>query len=413
MHLTHNAPSKQNAGIVLLLVLVFTGVLILLAAAMSGTARSQINMSRDEAESLRAEMASEAGLEYARRQLALDVDWSGTNEEGVLMSDGSRFVVANTGTADAGGGATDATFSVTGFAGEGVHRFSTVVRVHPSAAGVNPYALLFLGKDFTMSQGMVYGDVLLADRARRVNDWLFDPFGDGYYAEANGPAVDGVKAFISSSVDGTVFKYREDLPEYQWLGNEVLLDRNTNMPAWDLDEFAVPGPGKVILTNPHNVSGKVWNLNALTFEETVVINLLNKQTVTLTNCNFKGGLVVLCPEDYDLRSGSRNLVHLKKGTTIGGGTQGVAPGIGLVAPGGMLKNETNPNTLSGFHLLNEVDLFRNSTINGQLVIINGCKDISNCVIRYDPTAMENLPAWIGAGSLTSTTEVVSVYEDFD
>jgi len=402
----------RKSGMILVLVLVFTAVLILLAASMSGTARSQINMSRDEAESLRAEMASEAGLEYARRQLALDVDWSGTTGDGVLMSDGSRFTVAMKSSSMVGS-ATEAVLSVTGFSGAGVHRFASTVRVHPPTGGAYPYALLFLGQDFTMTDGMVYGDVLFADRAHRVNDWLFDPFGDGYYAESNGPSVDGVKKFVNTGVDGTVWKYREDLPEYQWLGSEALLDKNTNMPAWDLDDFSVPGPGKVILTNPHNVSSQIWKLEQLTYEDTVVINLLNNQTVTLTNCEFKGGLVVLCPEDYDVRSGSRNLVHLKKGTSIGGGTLGVAPHIGLIAPGGNLKNENNPNALTGLNMVNEIDQLRNCTIQGQMVIINGCKEASDCVITYDPTVLENLPPWFGFGSQIATTEVLSIAEDFD
>jgi hypothetical protein len=398
---------------ILVLVLVLTGALILLAAAMSGTARSHINVSRDEAESLRAEMASEAGMEYARRQLALDLDWQGTNADGVLMSNGSRFIVEVQATESIGGDAIDATFSVTGHAGDGVCRLSSVVRVRPGSGGVYPYALLSLGQQFTISHGMVYGDVLLADRARRINDWLFDPFGDGYYAQSNGPIADGTKQFVCTGVDGTVYKYRDDLPDYQWLGKEVLLEKNTNMPAWDLDEFAVPGPGKTILTNPHNVSSQIWKLSGLVYEDTVVINLLNKQTVTLTNCKFKGGLVVLCPEEYDMRSGARNLVHLKKGTSIGGGTKGAALNIGLIAPGGRLKNDVNPNTMSGFHLVNEVDLFRNSTINGQLVILNNCKDISDCVINFDPSVIENLPPWFGYGTQTASTEVISIYEDFE
>jgi hypothetical protein len=398
---------------VMILTLVFTGVLILFAASMSGSARNQLAMTRDESEALRAEMASESGLEFARRQFALNADWNGTDKAGVPLADGGRFIVTIQSLEDVGGGATEATFSVTGINGEGAHKFSSVVRITPGGGGVYPYALLFLGKDFTMSHGMVYGDVLFADRANKVNDWLFDAYGDGYYADSNGPAADGKKEFVWTGVDGTVYKYRDDLTDYQWLGKEVIIEGNTNMPSWDLDDFAVPGPGKKILTNPHNVGNKTWALNGVTYEETVVINLLNKQTVTLTNCNFKGGLVVLCPDDYDMRSGSRNLVHLKKGTKIGGGSKGVAPNIGLIAPGGKLKNETNPNTLSGFHLVNEVDLFRNSTITGQMVILNACKEIRDCVIKYDPAVTENLPPWFGYRSPSSTTEIVSLYEDFE
>ncbi len=398
---------------VLILTLVFTGALILFAAGMSNSARTQLALKRDEAEALRAEMAAESGLEFARRQFALDAAWAGTSADGFELPDGSSFSVLVKSLEDVGGGATEAAFTVTGRNGEGVHKFSSLVLVAPSGGGAYPYALLFLGENFSMSHGMVYGDVLFADRAYKVNDWLFDAYGDGYYADANGPETDGKKEFICTGVDGTVYKYRDDLEDYQWLGKEVLLEGNVNMPSWDLDEFKVPGPGKKILTNPHNVGNKTWALNGATYEETVVINLLNKQTVTLTNCNFKGGLVVLCPDDYDIRSGARNLVHLKKGTKIGGGTQGAAPNIGLIAPGGKLKNETNPNTLNGFHLVNEVDLFRNSTVNGQMVILNACKDIRDCVINYDPKVVENLPPWFGYRAPAATTKILSIFEDFE
>jgi len=398
---------------VLLLALAFTGLLILFAASMSGSARSQLESKRDESEALRAEMASESGLEFARRQLALNTEWNGTAGDGVELSNGSRFTVAVKSLVNAGSGATDATFAVTGFSGAGVHKFSSVVRVAPDRSGVPPYAMLFLGNNFTMTNGTVLGDVFLADRAHKVNDWLFDAYGDGYYADSNGPEQDGKKSFNGTGVDGTVYKYRDDLDDYQWLGKEVIVENNINMPSWDLDELAVPGPGKVILTNPHNVSSKIWSMDGLVYEETVVINLLNKQTVTMTNCNFKGGLVVLCPENYDIRSGSRNLVHLKKGTTIGGGSKGAAPNIGLIAPGANLKNEILPNALSGFHLVNEVDLLRNCVINGQMVILNGCKDMRDCVITHDPAVTANLPEWFGYGAPSYTTQVMSIYEDFE
>ncbi|MDA1260509.1 MAG: hypothetical protein O3A20_07775 [Planctomycetota bacterium] len=105
---------------------------------------------------------------------------------------------------------------------------------------------------------------------------------------------------------------------------------------WDLDEFQEPGPGKIRLTNPHNIGNEIWNLNGLTYEETVVITLTNNQTVTLTNCHFHGGLVVISPFDEDIRQGNSKLVHVKKGTTIGGGNQGAYPHLGLIATGDSL-----------------------------------------------------------------------------
>lgn len=408
---THRA--RSNRGIVLVLVLAFAGLMILLAATMSASSRSQLDSRRDSTEALHAEMASEAGLEYAQRMLALDVHWAGTQGAAVTIADHGSFEVDLKGVVPAVGGSSDVSLSVTGHHGNAVHRFSTVVRVTPENPEPPPYAMLVLGEDFTMSHGMVYGDVLFADRAHRVNEWRFDAGGEGYYTEGTGPAADGHKQFVCTGVDGKLYKYRDDLPDYQWLGKEVLIEKNTWMPSWNLDDLAIPGPGKTILKNPHNTGNTTWKINGLTYEDTVVIQLTNKQTVTMTNCHFNGGLVVMCPKDYDYGAGGRNLVHLKKGTTIGGGAAGAAANIGLIAPGGTLKSDLDPVSIKGFSLVNDVDLFRNSSINGQLVILNSTKDIADCTITHDPAVTSHLPAWFTYGPPYATTTVLSVYEDFN
>lgn len=406
-------PPGRRSGLVLILVLVFTGVIILLASSMSGSSNQQIQIRRDEIMTLRAELAAEAGVEYARRMLAIDADWDGTGATPVALSGGSSFQVEIGDSFGAGDGVTDVSFAVDGMHADAAYRIRAEVRVTVSGLDPYPYALLHLGEDFTMSHGMVYGDVLFADRAFKVNDWLFDGSGEGYYAEGAGPEADGAKQFVCTGVDGIVYKYRDDLPDYQWLGKEQVIQDNTWMPSWDLDEYLVPGPGKKILTNPHNLGNQTWKLNGLTYEETVVIQLTNKQTVTLTNCQFKGGLVVICPEDYDHRSGARNLVHLKKGTTIGGGAGGLAPHIGLIAPGGNLKSDNAPVSIAGLSLVNDVDLFKNSTIIGQLVILNDVKDIRDCTITHDPAVTSDLPPGFGYGLPVGTTRLLSLFEDFE
>lgn len=413
MQLFRHPHAGSRSGMVLILTLVFTGILILLAASMSHSARNNLDGQRDVRAALRAEMASEAGLEYARRQLAIDPAWLGTEGKQVAFADTGSFEVLFKDAVMADGDSTDLHLTVTGRSGDAIHRFSSVIRVTPVPQTPYEYAMMVLGENFAMSQGMVYGDVLFADLAHRVNDWTFDANGDGYYIEGNGPNDDGAKKFSGTGVDGTVYKYREDLPEYQWLGKEVVIEENTWMPSWDLDEFTVPGPGKVILQNPHNLGNEVWRIKNLRYEETVVVVLSSRQTVSLTNCEFRGGLIVICPEDNDVRGGSRNLVHLKKGTVIGGGTGGVNPNIGLVAPGGIVKTDNDPVSLNGFTLVNEVDIMRKSSITGQFVILNDSKSIEDCTIAHDPAVTGNLPWWITYGPGVTLTQVVSVYEDFN
>ncbi len=398
---------------VLILTLVFAGVLILLAASMSASTRSRLGSSRDEAQALRAEMASEAGLEYAQRQLSLDPDWPGTAGQEVQMGSGGSFEVAVKGREHLLDGGTNVNLSVAGRHGEALHRFSSLVRVTPHQMTPYSYALMVLGENFSMSHGLVHGDVLFADRAHKVNDWTFDAGGVGYYAEGSGPAEDGKKEFIGTVVDGSVFKYRDDLPNYQPLAPEIVIQENTWAPAWDLDEFLAPGPGKVILTNPHNIGNQQWNLVNLTYEETVVIRLTNQQTVTLTNCNFLGGLVIDCPKNYDLRAGGRNLVHVKKNNVIGGGAGGVEPNIGLVAPGGTLLTDNDTVSVSGFTLVNDVKFMRNASIRGQMVILNDAFDITDSTITRDPALAAGTPHWFTFGLPYATTALLALYEDFN
>jgi hypothetical protein len=410
---SHSSPGARDAGMVLVLALAFTGLLILLASGLSRTSRGQIEIRRDEAEALRAEMASEAGLEYARRQLLLDAAWAGTGADAVQIGNGGGFQVAVKSVETADGGAADVSMTVTGLFGQAVHRFTSVVRLLPGTVDAYTYALLVLGEEFRISDSLVNGDVMLADEAYRINDWKFDLLGNGYYLDSGGPDDGGSKVFDSTGVNGTVFKYRDDLPDYQDLGEEKLLADNTFMPSWNLDEFLVPGPGKVILTNPHNLGLQNWRMNNLRYEETVVVVLTNNQTLELTNCSFNGGLVIYCPETHDVRSGSRNLVYVKKGTSIGGGAGGVAARVGLVAPGARLKGDEARTAMIGFSMVNEVDVLRSSDITGQFVILNGARSIDDTIIQHDPQVTSDLPPWFQYGSPSSTTQVVSVYEDFD
>jgi hypothetical protein len=403
----------SQRGSILLAAAVFAFILYAAGVSLAGSVYDRVEVERDGTDSLKAELAAESGIQYAQRRLLLNSTWTGTGQEGITLPDGSHFVVTAELEENSAYGADVHVVAVEGSFGQGLARLGGGIRVYGGDGGTSSLALIFLGQNFTMSHGMVYGDALLVDRAFKCDDWMFDAQNQGYYAESHGPSSDGVKQFICTGVDGTVFKYRDDLDDYQWLGEEVVISSNSTMPSWNLAEFATPRAGQVNLTNPHNLGNTIWKLNGLTYEETVVITLLNNQTVTLTNCHFNGGLVVISPFAQNARLGNSNLVHIKKGTTIGGGDGGVYPHIGLIAPGGKLKSDNDASTITGFSLLKEVDLFKYGTFEGQLVILEYCKNLKDCEVSYLPEVGENLPPCFSFGNPGGYTDVIGMFENYD
>ena len=406
MLLHRHSPHGKQQGTVLLLVILITGLLATLTAGYSGTLEDRMDVQRDEASALRAEFAAESGLEYAQRRLLLDSSWTGTGEDGITLSDGmTYFMIEAAAVPDSPYGANVHALGVDGQYGESRAQLGSAVQVFAGEAGTSELALIFLGDSFKQKHGMVYGDVLITDRANKVNDWVFNEEGVGSY-QAGGSANDGTIDFICTGVDGTVYKYRDDFGDYQWLGDEMVITENSLAPAWDLDEFLVPGPGKVIFDG-------VTNLSYEYYEETAVFILDPGQKLVLKGCNLAGGVVVYCPTDFDIREGYRNLVVLKENTCIGGGDGGVEPNIGLIAPGGKIKNDSYGTWMCGFHFVNELGRFRYSDILGQLVILNLCFNLDDSEVSYYAPAAENRPPSINFGVVGGYTDMLEVFEDFN
>lgn len=402
---SHRIRHRQR-GTVLLLVILVTGLLATLTASYSGTLEDRMDLQRDEASALRAEFAAESGLEYAQRRLLLDSSWTGTDEGGITLGDGmTNFVISSAADEDSSFGDNVHVLEVDGEYGESRAQLGSAVQVFPGESGTSELALIFLGEDFKQTHGMVYGDVVITDRANKVDDWVFNEEGVGSY-QAGGAALDGNTQFICTGVEGTLYKYRDDVGDYQWLGDEVILTENTKAPTWNLDDYLVPGPGKVII---EGVTSMDWEY----YEETVVFVLEEGQTLKLKGCTFAGGLVIYCPTDYDLRSGYRNTVMFKQGTCVGGGDGGVEPNIGVIGPGIRLKNDGHGSWICGFHFVNEIGNFKYADILGQMVILNKCQNLKDCEVSYYAPAAENRPSAITFGSVGGYTDILSVFEDFN
>lgn len=406
MLIFRHPPRGKQQGTVLLLVILISGLLATLTASYSGTLEDRMDVQRDEASALRAEFAAESGLEYAQRRLLLDSGWTGTGESGITLSDGmTYFMIEAAADPDSPYGANVHALAVDGQYGDSRAQLGSAVQVFAGEAGTSELALIFLGEDFKQTHGMVYGDVLITDRAAKVDDWIFDAEGVGGYQQG-GAQNDGSTQFVCTGVDGTLYKYRDDVGDYQWLGTETVITENSLAPAWDLEEFLVPGEGKIIFDG-------VTRLNWEYYEETAVFILEPGQKLTLNGCTFAGGVVVYCPKDYDLRQGYRNMVMLKNNTCIGGGDGGVEPNIGLIAPGGKLKNDGHGAWMCGFHFVNEVGNFKFADILGQMVILNDCQNLNDCEVTYYAPAAENRPPSIDFGVVGGHIDMLEVFEDFN
>lgn len=405
MRILSNQTFGKQRGTVLLLVILVTSLLATVTASFTGTLEDTVDVQRDDAASLHAELAAESGLEYAQRRLMLDPNWTGTGATGVTLSDGmTYFMIAAAADEESVFGENVHVIEIEGQYGDSKAQLGSSIQVHMGESATSELALIFLGENFKQRHGMIYGDALFTDRANKVDDWVFDAEGEGSY-QAGGADADGNTIFICTGIDGTVYKYRDDLDDYQWLGDEVVITANTRAPAWDLEEYLTPGPGKIIFDHVLKVKNEYY-------DETAVFILDPGDKLILKNCTFAGGIVVYCPPDYDLRQGSRNTILLKSGTCIGGGDNGYQPNIGLIAPGSLLRNDANGTWMSGFHFLNEIGNFKYADIIGQMVILNNCLNLNDCEVYYDENAANGRPSSITFGATGASTDMLEVYEDF-
>jgi hypothetical protein len=153
----------------------------------------------------------------------------------------------------------------------------------------------------------------------------------------------------------------------------------------------------------------------------VVFVLDENKTISLSGCNFPGGVVVHCPKDYDTLGMYRNKILLKHGTRVGGGEGGCQPYIGLIAPGcevqftheGCAFQNQDHSDIDGFSVWNEVFMVRNGRINGQLVVLNEVTHMRDSEIIFDPEVAANIPYGISFDGTDPYADMHKIYEWFD
>lgn len=392
-------------GTVLFLVILVTGLLTALSASFADSIDNQIDTQRDEGQALRAEFAAESGWEFAQRQLLLNPNWTGT--EGLItLLDGMTKFDINTAFDESETYSEPAhNITVDGIYSTGLAKLGGTIQVTSGANGTSEVGLIFLGENLKLIQSNVMCDMLVTDLQGKVDDWKFDASGVGFYA-AGGASADGNTLFNNSVVDGMLFRYKANT-EYQELGEEVLITENAQAPAWDFAGLTTPGTGKTII----NYIGV--EISELYTEDTVIITAAEGEAIDISDCEFKGGLIVICPTDFDLRDDSYNLLDLNNDVIIGGGTGGFEDNIGLIAPGCEIQAKWDGAQVTGFSVFNQARNVKDSTFTGQTVIVKDCKKIHTTNFYYDAQIAENLPSFISFGVPGGFAENLSMYEDFN
>ena len=291
----------------------------------------------------------------------------------------------------------------------GKHQLAAEVQVE---AGIIPdadLALVFLGDQIDLLDSTIFGDILITDAVGVVDDWAFNDEGVGYHA-AGGPYGPFDLAFDGTAIMGDLYKYTDNI--YFAGSEEHRISAHVQMPEYDLDEYLIPGDDRIIYYYENN-------LKNVSHEETAVFVLHPGHTLSLDRCNFPGGVIIYVDKEYNPRDPDINKVLLKHHTTIGGGTGGISPYIGLIAPGAEVQF-THPgcawaedhNDIYGFNLWNKVHMIKEGQMLGQLVVINEIKHFRDTVLLYDPIVAENIPSGITFTPPTGESALLSMKEHY-
>ncbi len=372
-----------------------------LATTYSASTRLQIGMSRDVRDSLAAELTAQSALEYAQRQLYMDSAWSGSPDHVATPFAGGSFLIERTDLPDPNAGVALALLEIEGLAGAGRYRLAAEIEVATSDL-VRNKALAALGGEAELHHCYVEGDMTFSDVPGGVWDWVSDGVGGGDWQPAAGIVMDDF-AFSSTDVTGTLYKH--GIVPYLPGGNEVTTTLPLMMPSWDLDPYLAADP-KI------RVFDHVTSLSNTVVEETALFLLDPGQELLLDDVELRGGAIVYVENTYDLRGAARNRIRLKHVNHVGGGSGGVHPNIGLVAPASVISDETGlVNSFTGLSFWHTMVNVNRVEFHGQLLVVNDAV-LNNADLYFDPAVTADPPLGMSYGGPQPGARLSAVRELF-
>ncbi|MDA0666933.1 MAG: hypothetical protein O3A95_04095 [Planctomycetota bacterium] len=406
----HGNPLHSNSerGSVLLLVILVTSLLAAAVLSSLNQVSSMADSARNEASTLEHELVAESAIDYARTRLSRDVSWIGTNGTPVDLGNGVSFEIL---AGEVNPGSRDGLLNLvtTGLSEAGRMELEVEVQVEAGVVPGADLALVFLGDTIDILDSTIFGDILITDAVGVVDDWAFDEYGVGHHAPG-GPFGPFDIDFDGTVAMGDLYKYTD---QAYFMGQaEHQISAQVQMPEYDLDEYLVPGPDRIIYYYENN-------LKNVSHEETAVFVLHPGHTLSLDGCHFPGGVVVYVDKEFNPRDPDINKILLKHHTTIGGGTGGVSPYMGLIAPGAEVQFTyqgcswaVDHTDIYGFNLWNKVHFIRDARLVGQLVVINEIKHFRETVLYFDPEVANNIPSGINFRVPTGESAIRSVKEHY-
>lgn len=404
MTMNHRPGTRgKDRGSILLIALLLTSAMTLLAASVTGTIRGRLETSGGEQRAFKADMAIHSALGYSLKQLQLDADWDGTNGP-VELDDKTAFTVSRRESSNG-----DGTFSLilSSSLNEAARQVEVILDDKDGGVPLGEQALAMLGGGADLKHLNIEGNVIFTDALNSVYDYRPHPTDpDGGSWELGGADSLASFEFKHTDVQGTVSQYSGT--DYGFETTFTATDP-VYAPAWHLEEYLEPGPDRVHYTG-------LSMLKDVVLEETAVFILAPGDSVTIWNCELRGGMVVYTAPTFDPRSGYQNEIVLKKTNIIGGGSQGMHENIGLIAPATKVRsmgNNGHPPTFIGFSYVNSLHQVMGGTINGQMVVINEVDHFMHTDIFFNRSVTENLPDGVGYGDSASSMKVVTIREVYD
>ena len=141
--------SRRNSGTILVLTAVITMLMAMVAASTLESVQIQVEMGRENAKKLEADLLAESALNYARKQLELNGAWEGMEEGGLSLGENMGFHVERL---DDGSSPGSVHMLLTGQVGDAVVQREAMVNVSDGSAG-DPE--LFVDKAIVLMGGVL------------------------------------------------------------------------------------------------------------------------------------------------------------------------------------------------------------------------------------------------------------------
>ncbi len=380
----HHDPRQR--GSVFLICLVLITLLTLSVSSYSVAAGSSVEVARDGAASLQAELTAESAMAFALRQITLDPEWAGTGGQTQALGEVGNFQVEMVGSGPNGG----ELLRTTGLDGDARFMLQAEVDVGGGGPGgiVKSCGLVTYGGAVdTNNVHVTGGNLLVVDDHEGVLDWS-NALGDWV------PPAIGDPSILANNVDvaGTLYTYESTLPGIT-ADDRVLLTQPVRTPHWDMDAFLVANPNSTITTSA--------TLSNITTTKTMVVKVPAGAHITINKCNLKGGLVVYAESNYDPRSSPRNTIEWKSSNFGSASATGMLPKLGILAPAAHVTHSTNQTSGYGLFMVQSADHINNISIQaGALYILDYVNQLNNVDVNYDPSIWsDELASYLDYGNV--------------